>query len=304
MSQEQFYRIEAYLRGDLSPEEQATLEAEIAGDPALSAQVAIQKVQRKTVELLIEDNLRASVKTWRTELESRKPVDALRSKIRKIPFWAILGITAGLLILVYLLFPGPDKVKTVLPTDKAEKSVTPPQVTPTLPQASLPQKESPQKSSASEKIPAATKYLALANQFREKPDFARNTLRSSAKLEQRFKVAMDLLGQKQYEAAIDSLNKFETGDPLYASAQYNIGCAYYVQGKYQAAIPFLKNTSNDDNFIYADNAQWYLTLSLLASGNLKEAKTQLSKVLENGDGDFFKKGNTLDRLLNHSQTEK
>jgi hypothetical protein len=64
MSEEQFYLIEAWLQGKLSPVEKAIFEDRVARDPALAQAVEQHRAERLAQELLVESDLMAKMKQW------------------------------------------------------------------------------------------------------------------------------------------------------------------------------------------------------------------------------------------------
>ena len=61
-----FNRIENYLKGNLSIEETAAFEKEIAVDIELAELVELHRFEQEGIEQLIEEDLRQKVKHWTT----------------------------------------------------------------------------------------------------------------------------------------------------------------------------------------------------------------------------------------------
>ena len=65
-----FDRIEAYLFGQMSAEENAGFEREIAENADLAAEVEHQRLEHRAMELLLREELRANLNTWKAEKEA------------------------------------------------------------------------------------------------------------------------------------------------------------------------------------------------------------------------------------------
>lgn len=74
MSEEQFYLIEAWLQGKLSPVEKAIFEDRVARDPALAQAVEQHRTERLAQELLVERDLLAKMQQWDKGIVTAVPV--------------------------------------------------------------------------------------------------------------------------------------------------------------------------------------------------------------------------------------
>lgn len=322
MKEEQFYRIEAYLRGELPPDEKAAFEAELKGDPALAEEVALHRLRNKVAELIVEDDLRAEASKWNAEWKEQEEKPPAPGKKGRLPWWAITGIAVALTALAWLLFrmarptPGPpEKVgaEQTMPGDEPaleeglqpQDSLPAQQGGPQGPRKGLQENQPEQRLTLPDKPAPSGKPRqdgpapqAVAAQFlQEPPVFAGEAVRSRDAAGQRFKAATALLLQKNYRAAIDSLRTFQPGSQFYPDARYNIGCAYYAQGNYRSAIPFLKTSAENEAYLYAGHARWYLSLSLLAINDKTAAAEQLDEIAKDPKGDFYEKTRRLQQLL-------
>lgn len=90
MKEEILDKIEAYLNGDMSPQDEAQFDTEIEQNPELAAAVDNFGVANDAIELLIEDNLRAELNNLKAEesvsqgnnvvsINKNKPVAKMRS---------------------------------------------------------------------------------------------------------------------------------------------------------------------------------------------------------------------------------
>lgn len=65
-----FDRIEAYLFGQMSAEENAAFEREVAGNPELAAELEQQRLEHRAMELMLRDELKANLQSWKAEKEA------------------------------------------------------------------------------------------------------------------------------------------------------------------------------------------------------------------------------------------
>lgn len=97
MDQENYEKIEQYLGNQLSPEEKIAFEAEMEQNEPLKQAVEEHRISHEAIEVIIEDNLRASFAKWnkKEEVESTSTVVPLK-KNRSLAF----AIAATLLFLI------------------------------------------------------------------------------------------------------------------------------------------------------------------------------------------------------------
>jgi tetratricopeptide (TPR) repeat protein len=299
--EKRFYEVEAYLKGQLSPADRSSFEAEMAADTALAEQVAFQKWQQKADELLIEEDLRERIRGWKKDLD-RAPLEAKTIRLRWL---GVISVAAGLFLFTYFLFLKPNEVLQTpattplpeLPVVKNESPVESLQVTPSAQEnRDENEKLEPAQSPNFKEKVSSKKYYALAQSFGKEPVYASENLRGKDENKQ-FVEATDSLLQKKYPKAIAYLLAIKNDEIHYLDAQYNIGCAYYAQKKYAEAIPFFEKTAIHDTYLYGDAAKWYLILSYLGVGNVGKAKEWITKLLMYPDGDFYHDAKKLERSL-------
>lgn len=294
--EERFFEVEAYLRNEMTPEAEAAFRAKVAADPTLSKQVAEQRAMQKLEAFLIEDDLRANVKNWQAnaDLEDLPASPDPPQKKRGFPFWAFL---AGLVLLVSLLWFGANRAKEStpsLPTNTQQPPERP--VASDSDPAQEPGKAPQQPASERDDTPKKDKqgagdnrYLAMAARYEELPTYAGGDIRGGDATTNAFEQAMASLDKREFGKAETLLRSVAANDEHWADAQYNLGCLLYQQKQYKKAIPLLTPAAENPDFLYADNARWYLALSLVATANATEANAQLAILVAQPKGDFYKK---------------
>lgn len=76
-----FDRIEAYLFGQLSADENADFEREIAANAELAAEVEQQRLEHRAMELLLREELQANLMAWKAEKEAAAPAAGTGAKV-------------------------------------------------------------------------------------------------------------------------------------------------------------------------------------------------------------------------------
>lgn len=79
-----FDRIEAYLFGQMTAEESAEFEQAIAADAALAAEVEQQRLEHRAMELLLREELKANLDSWKAEKESAAAAGESGAKVVSI----------------------------------------------------------------------------------------------------------------------------------------------------------------------------------------------------------------------------
>lgn len=95
-------KIEAFLDRQLPEEERQAFEQAIAQDPDLATRVELQRFERDAMELLVEQDLREDIKTWKKEMlhsyAANRPDNIRKLQVRKRT--RFLAIAAGFLLIL------------------------------------------------------------------------------------------------------------------------------------------------------------------------------------------------------------
>ncbi len=98
MNSETFERIEAYLANRLTAEERTAFEQEISENSELAEAVALQRLERRAMQLALHDELRQTMQAWRAE-EASPQQEAVVRPLR-VRFRRTLAAAASVLVLV------------------------------------------------------------------------------------------------------------------------------------------------------------------------------------------------------------
>ncbi len=299
-------KIDAYLKGHLSNEETAAFEQDIAADTALAQQVARQRVHLEALDILLEDDLRAKMKNWETEIDD-KPLSSNKWKNG-----VLLLITFAVLLGLYFLFkpkndmdlPNNLNKEDSLIIDKNNIDTLQTKPNPTIPtqnkspflnKSVLP---SPTKSDAKKPI---VKAQTLPNDLLETTnedlalvliDLENNTVRRDTQSNRLMSETYRLLKQKDYSKALNVLKNVSNTEGVFLR-----GITYFLNGQYLKALPIFEDLVKNDGFGRKETAEYYAALCLLANGQKQEGVQHLTKIAsDNGHQYTNKAALTLKRL--------
>lgn len=281
----QFDKVERYLRGELSEEENLAMEKAIAEDPDLAEELEFQQLELDAMELILEDKLRGKMESWK-----QLPPPPSKGGNGGYRFW-IAGVLVLGLITFGVWFWQSQPVKSI------EKSTTEPtkpveeesEAKPKPPIAIEDQSNDPIKDPIEDaikipKIDVASTSLAMTTY--ELPAELSESLRSPEEgTSSQLASGKKAFSAKDYTGAVNELNKIQAsaGDEVYLYAQELLGHAYFLNKQYsQAAKVFSFLAKNQDSNTSRQDAEWYLLLSLLPnySKNKAQIETLLNAMLE------------------------
>lgn len=282
----QFDKVERYLRGELSEEENLAMEKAIAEDPDLAQELEYQQLELDAMDLMLENKLRSKMESWK-----QSPTAPPAADKRWFPFWVWGALTLGVVALLFWVFPWFTPPQ---PTPPPAPPVTPPievpnenpgtQDGPPIADGKKGQTDPIKKAIQIPKIDKEA--LALAAVTYDLPEDLKGTLKSP---EEEIKSPLDLgllaFSAKHYPKAIFEFNKIEpsAGDDVYLRAQELLGHAYFLNEKYpQAAQTFSVLAQNQDYNTLRQDAEWYLILALLPnySKNRGQIQQRLAPILD------------------------
>ena len=293
-----YEKIEAYLKGQLTPDEIKTFENEIAQDADLAERVEMHKFEWDAMEVIIENDLRGKMAEWQAEAppsvqETKKsPFSFLRGGRAMHGFYYALAAAASMTLLVaaawWLWFKESPLVKidkmVIMPNDsikKAEESkplINPP------PQYPMPKndenpfvkKENNKNESKEPPIPLVDDktYIALATNAYEKSDVFSYQDEQSSRGDNAADTILDIAGKafdkKDYTKAIELLKNTPATDENFTALEV-LAHAYFQSKNYPAALPVFQNLQKLSGKKSQDKSEWYLLLCYLA--DYKKHKT-------------------------------
>lgn len=283
-------RIEAYLRGELSPEEATALEAEASENEHLQEELSLAKIHYLAMEQLVEQELKSNLHQWiKAQDESPKPKTSLQ-------WWWWLGglvLTSLTLLIWHLLTPSPppdyrpiefdsrsiDSINhkpNPLPKDinvpkKTEDSLPPVANT----KAADPRPTSPSSRgeylSAAELIAENTLPAHLNSLFRDGGSASDTSILNTA---------IAYFSEKEYSSAIQTLKQIPPLSLQFESAQEWLAYSYFYAKNFAAAAPLFEQLIEADNGRpFTESAEWFLILCL--TDQYRQYTTTVNAMLQN-----------------------
>lgn len=286
-------RIEAYLRGELSPEETVALEAEASKDERLQEELSLAKIHYLAMEQLVEEELKTNLHQW-----IKAQDEAPKSKT-SIQWWWWLGglaLTSLALLIWYILTPSttPDytpiefEPRTIdstnhkpnpLPKDiNVPNKVTnplPPVANTKAPDPADPRPTGPSSRgeylSAAELVAENTLPAHLNSLFRDGGSASDTSILNTA---------IAYFSDKKYSSAIQTLKQISPQSQQYESAQEWLAYSYFYAKNFAAAAPLFEQLIEADNGRpFTESAEWFLILCL--TDQYRQHKTTVSSMLQN-----------------------
>lgn len=310
-----FYKIEAYLRGQLPPPEARAFEAEMAADPGLAALVRRQYVERQALDLLAERQLRADMNAWeRTAPPDVVPVVSKArngwSRTAGILRWAaaVLALAAAGWWIFQRQSPGesPDPAIVQTPPPLARPNTSPETKTPPRPPErktpATPSREPavgqpPERTTAAPSV-SAPDYAALADEFYRERDFFPAPSKggqSAAGYDRALRDFQD----GHYSDVAPRLQPGKIADPKNLNVQELLAHAQLKNRQYDAAIAAFQEMANSRQQPYADRAEWALALTCLRQMPRRQAllNRTLNQILAKPNHAFYGKAKALRERL-------
>ncbi|WP_020537950.1 hypothetical protein [Lewinella cohaerens] len=277
MNEQLFDTIERYLLNEMSVNEANNFEKKLASDPSLSEMVDMQRLEHESLELILEDKLRANMKGWQTE-----PPPPTSGGYRYL--WLLGGVLLIVGIAAYWRWSGdslPTKIESVPQTPIEEPQLPPPdlpiaQDPPNLPPPSDREEEPEQKQSPD----LSKEYLAMATGAYEFPQEI-NLKASGEDNESVLDAGITAFKAGDYPVAITEFSQLkpDIGEAYYERAQELLGHSYFQSGQYAAASEVFSTMAADQEFKEVRQyGEWYSLLSLLPDHS--KNKQQIASLLE------------------------
>ncbi len=297
---------ERYLLNQMTQEERTSLEARLAEDPALAEQFARQQREHTVMQVIVQEHTRHKLQEWNKQYPMRRP---FFHRLRMVFRAAVLLLCLPLLH--WMLSPRKEEAKVIRISSGAP---LPP--TPILSDTAA----------CPEDLRAASKpfdYMAIAAEFDTLPEFPAiwhcdeeplaqdmaNTVPDSLAEQPTApsppistalgwdffpldSICADLAAQR-YSQALAKLSAITVDNPLYIDAQYFQGLAWFSQKAFANAIPFFNSAATASNYLYAEQAEWYLALTYLHLGHIRSCKNLLRHIAASPGHIKHNEGKTL-----------
>lgn len=310
---QRFDAIQNYLDGKMSAAERQAFEAQMATDADLADEVGVHRLEREMMDILLEDDLSGQMQAWQKEKEHMQAESGrpwrfiIGTQTMRIAATIVVIVSIGIVLLVLKLRRNESGYENSY-ADKTEQndgSSPEKNIPPSIDQ----QKEETQekkneavadtpRKSAEDQQQQNTKLIALAEEFGGTPDFSGIYIRSGEETKSRYDSAAVFIQEKRYDAAIGLLQTISNDNPeTYLNAQLNLGYLYFLKKNFKASIPHLERAAANRDFLYAEAADWYLSLAYLGNGQKAAALKKLDSILTDKEHTYYQKANQLKNQL-------
>ncbi len=291
-----YAQIDQYLSGQLSEAESVAMRQALLNDAELAQEVELRRLEFEVSEALIAQRIRDQMQRLRTDPPPDEPQNVRGQKTRarrfSIPKWAIAAMLIIAAMGVYWwamrpIYPVPPASQPTMPVPSVD-------TTPPSPQANTTSPQPPTQTIPNTK-PAH--HLAVALSSYRDPDF--ETLRGAATPDDPFEAALSAWQKKDWTAVLFALRDVSTNDPQLIRAQMFRGHAQFKLKQFKQAAQTFAAVSDSRIQPWAEEADWYLLLALLAADQAETAGFQirLSKVLSDAGHPYFAEAEYLKRQL-------
>lgn len=317
--------IEKYLLGELPADDVQKLEADIASDPVLAEQVALQRLGLMGLQRLAAADLREQFDQWDQELDEPKPPAVPPPARNSQNFW-IWTTAVSLLLLMAGAFwhfsqlkqlqqnPDPqallnlqrDSIVLALKADFQQKNDSL-SILVNLPASAKDSISVNEIKRLKEEIDQKDKALRdLETQKRaEKPLIAMQLAPASSDTRTRgdhegdptLAAEATAFNAGNYAESLRLLKSISQKDPRYAEVIQRIPYSLFYAKEYSAAIPAFLDLLEADQFEEM-NAQWYLLLCYVATGQKSETRYLLHGILKNPKHKYYQNAVELKSVLN------
>lgn len=297
--------IDAFVKGQLSPEERSIFLQKIKEDPALLDAVAATRFQLDVANEIIRQETLAKLKAWDTEKKTLPPPSSARTPMpSRWLWWAVAAMSATLVVVAIFWLKNNERHNesaeqvassitdstsvvqppkdTTNPTGTHQPSTPKSQKKPPTQTPAKPLPKPPQASAEPSPYEPSSEHVAMLDALLRNErgsDQPRRTRGQSASNQSPLKEGNSLIAQGQYPEAITKLQMIQKADAdNYWTAQMYIGDALFFQKKYrEAEQAYLAVQKQGDDF--QDKLRWRLAAVYSAQGQKDRLKAHLQGIL-------------------------
>ncbi len=279
-----FDKIEAYLRGKMSPSEAAAFEADMASNPELAAAVQVHRIERQGQEWLVERDLLSKMNTWERDLAPQAPM-----RVAFVRRWWAVGVAAMLVAGVFgwwLLQPQadiggpPPMANAPRPTPQIKspsKKMPRPAPRPSVSGAEDNSRDVAETVTPRPANPTATvDYEALADTYYREADFMQKQSGGSTD-PSGYGEALDSYNSGKYSDVEKLLRRSQKNDLNALKNKELLAHSLYQRGRYAEATSYFRQLAGAKDKVLAERAEWALALTLLH--RMPAEKAALSSIL-------------------------
>jgi hypothetical protein len=284
-------KINDYLEGKLNATDLAAFEEAMSADETLLKAVEVSRLEKQSIELLIENDLRAKMQTWKKDRLTQKPEYTEGGVFKqKTNYWSRLGLFIALLLGVLGAFiywfnkkepvSLPQTKETPLDTLQKEQKQTP-IITPN-PNIAIEKKG---KKPILKKQDLTTKKedadIAFVNSMYDKPDFTNDVreIDTDKNDEDNFNSIAVAWKNDDFSKVIALTQTINPNNSNYFRCQELLGHAYFRTYQFSKAENTFNLIAQTGQGQMVEDANWYRILCLIAMHKKDIATTLLNTLL-------------------------
>lgn len=294
---ELFEKIEVYISGELSKEEQQVFEQQIESNPLLAQEVEMHRLEHDAMNVLVAHEIRGKMQTWSQEL----PTSSNNSKNKGFHWMWILPmilVVGGLV--VWFNQPKEQNIPKTPPSEKiptqqesnpaTEEIKTEEQKEQKQPEQQPTKKTDKPVAEIKQKTNINTEYIAMAEQLYDSPDVSGTRLLGAENELQKVK---DAYQDGKFEEVVKLLENATAQD---LEAQRILGHAYFRLKQFKSATEAFENIQKSGQISKTEEIEFYLLLSYLAESKLEEYNELLERLQQDIGHPSYNKVMNLEKL--------
>lgn len=286
-------KINDYLEGKLNETDLAAFEEAMSADATLTKAVEVARLEKQSIELLIENDLRAKMKVWKSNKLAQNTANTegghLPTKKENTVKYLYLAVLVLAILGLILFLLNKNETKNLpknidLPLDtiiKKEENLAPPSPS-TKPNIAIEQKEkTPKITKQNRPTEKENAYVALVNSMYDNPDFT-NEVRdahSNTNDTSLLKPILVAWENNDFQSVVSLSYSIGTESNIYLSSQEILGHAYFKLQKFAEAENTFANIAHLGRGQITESANWYRILCLIPLNKIDDVKTLLNAIL-------------------------
>lgn len=284
-------KINDYLEGKLNETDLAAFEEAMSADATLLKAVEVSRLEKQSIELLIENDLRAKMKVWKSDKLAQKPQYTVGGVLeQKTNYWsrfAVFGVLllgfSGAIIYWFNKKEVSDLPKTKeiqLDTLQKEQKQTPIVApNPNIAVEKKVQKPMLKKQEITTKKEDAD--IAFVNSVYDKPDFSNDVRDVDTDINNAdiFKPIAVVWKNDDFQKVIALTQAVKPDSDNYFSCQELLGHAYFRTNQFAKAENTFNRIVQTGKGQMVEDANWYRILCLIAMHNKDTATILLNTIL-------------------------
>ncbi|MCB0522385.1 MAG: tetratricopeptide repeat protein [Saprospiraceae bacterium] len=303
MDKEELYlKIEQFLDGKLPTEESAAFKEAIAADQALAEDVALHRIQRLMKAQMLDDYVEGKLAEWQQDNPTPPPASEDKSRGKNNRFWLLLLLPlllAGAWYFIHQNLPGAqdEATSTEEPPLLPDTPVQPESTAPPVPRQTEPEPASAPAQGAqpaqgksptndapiAQRGPSDAQLLALVDENDiVLADYFPHSTRGAA--DELAKAEKARLSGKTAEAVSIYEKVAKENTSLGTEASWNLALLFFEQKNYKAALPYFETAASAPNFLYDEDARYFMALCCVATRQFDLSAKLLGQLLEK---DYF-----------------